>query len=132
METAFRFPPHYLFILKVQRKYRFRHHDAFGASQRLETPSVFRCSAQTPRRNAADFLSGRRGKEDPAEDAAILRSRNDDRVEAEPAAVAMKREDQHQHEKKEIGPRPLAGGTVEAKPQIDDLQRADHARVIGA
>src|SRR5207245_8839537 len=69
----------------------------------------------------------RRCKEDPAEDAPVLRSRDDDRVEAEAAAVTMQREDQHQHEKKEISPRPLAGSTVEAEPQIDHLQRADHA-----
>jgi hypothetical protein len=30
------------------------HHDAFAASQRLETPQVSRCSARTARRNAAD------------------------------------------------------------------------------
>src|SRR6185312_11434916 len=52
---------------------------------------------------------------------------DDDRVEAEAPAVLMEREDHLQHEEEEIGPRPLALGIVEPKPQIEDLQRTDDA-----
>jgi len=39
----------------------------------------------------------------------------------------MQREDHHEHEQEEIGPRPLALGVVQAEPQIQDLERADPA-----
>ena len=64
----------------------------------------------------AGFPSGRQCEEHPTQNALILGSGHDDRVEAEPPAIAMQREDQHQHEEKEIGPGPLVFGTVEAKP----------------
>src|SRR4029077_11134256 len=49
----------------------------------------------------------------------------DDRIESETPPVAMQREDHHEDEQKEVGPRPLALGVVQAEPQIQHLQRPD-------
>src|ERR1700724_1719150 len=95
----------------------------------LKTPAglrTFRAACAADCRPSATFPSSRYCQPEPAEDASGLRSREDDRVEAEPAAIAVQGEYQHQQEQKEIGPRPLARSTVEAEPQIDDLKRADH------
>src|SRR5215510_13012288 len=71
--------------------------------------------------------SRRQYKKEPLEDVPGLRSRNDYRVEAEPASVPVQCEYQHQHQQKEIGPGPFTLRAVEAEPQIEDLQRADNA-----
>src|SRR6516162_10982680 len=51
----------------------------------------------------------------------------DDRIESQAPAKSIQREDHHEHEQEEIGPRPLALGVVQAEPQIQDLERADPA-----
>src|SRR4029077_16140534 len=67
---------------------------------------------------------GRRRKKGPPEGAPGLGSRDDYRVEAEPASVTVQCEDQHQYQEKEIGPGPLALRAVKAEPQIEYLQRS--------
>src|SRR3984893_9471369 len=103
--------------------------NVFAAWQTLRTRRAYRRSAPPSAaecRGSVTSPSSRYCQPEPAEDASGLRSREDDRVEAEPAAIAVQGEYQHQQEQKEIGPRPLARSTVEAEPQIDDLKRADH------
>src|SRR5438132_14427615 len=86
-----------------------------------------RCHLLAGRVGRAGGRSSRGCEEHPADEAPGLRSCDDGRVEAKASTVAMQRKDQHQHKKKEIGPRPLAGGAVEAEPQIEYLQSADDA-----
>src|SRR5260370_18027298 len=76
---------------------------------------------------AGNFASRRSDEEHPAERHPRSRSHDDDCIEAETATIAMEREDQHQHEKEEICPRPFAWSAVEAEPQIEYLQRTDEA-----
>ena len=79
-------------------------------------------------RPARDFPSRRRVEQDRVERlprSSVDRSRSDDRVDAEASTVAVEREDQHQDEKEEIGPRSFARRAVEAEPQIDYLQRSN-------
>src|SRR6516164_3520498 len=62
-----------------------------------------------------------------AERARCLQPRDDQRIETEATAIVVNGKDQLNHQEEEIGPRPLAVGIVEPKPQIEDLQRADKA-----
>ena len=70
--------------------------------------------------------------EDTATEARVASLRghpaDDDRVKAKTAAIAVHGKDQLDHQKEEIGPRPLAFGIVEAEPQIEYLQRTDEAQ----
>src|ERR1700740_2101808 len=59
----------------------------------------------------------RSSEEDPAQGLPPLRPRNDQRVEAQAAAIAVDREDQLKHQKKEISPGPFVLGIVETEPQ---------------
>jgi hypothetical protein len=74
---------------------------------------------------AGNFALCRWVEQEPAVACLRSRSHNDDRVKAGATTAAVQRENEHQHEKEKICPRPLARRAVVAEPQIEYLQRSN-------